>query len=32
MPLAAGNGVYKFGEANAWNDPRRFYLGARYSF
>ncbi|TFW34232.1 TonB-dependent receptor [Massilia horti] len=32
MPLVAGNGVYKFGEANAWNDPRRFYLGARYSF
>jgi hypothetical protein len=32
MPLAAGNGVYKFGEANAWNEPRRFYLGARYSF
>ncbi|MGO4479855.1 carboxypeptidase regulatory-like domain-containing protein [Massilia sp. 2TAF26] len=32
MPLAAGNGVYKFGEANAWNDPRRFYFGARYSF
>jgi hypothetical protein len=32
MPLAAGNGAYKFGEANAWNDPRRFYLGARYSF
>jgi outer membrane receptor for ferric coprogen and ferric-rhodotorulic acid len=32
MPLAAGNGVYKFGEANAWNEPRRFYFGARYSF
>lgn len=32
MPLVAGNGVYKFGQANAWNEPRRFYLGARYSF
>jgi hypothetical protein len=32
MPLVAGSGAYKFGEANAWNDPRRFYLGARYSF
>jgi hypothetical protein len=32
MPLVAGNGVYKFGEANAWVEPRRLYLGARYSF
>ncbi len=32
MPLVAGNGVYKFGQANAWNEPRRFYLGGRYSF
>lgn len=30
--LAAGDGVYEFGEANDWSDPRRFYLGARYSF
>ena len=27
-----GNGTYAFGEANAWVQPRRFYLGARYSF
>ncbi len=32
MPLIAGNGVYKFGDANSWVQPRRFYLGARYSF
>ena len=32
MPLVAGNGVYSFGQANAWVQPRRFYLGARYSF
>ena len=32
MPLVAGNGVYKFGEANAWVEPRRLYVGARYSF
>nr|WP_315468654.1 carboxypeptidase regulatory-like domain-containing protein [uncultured Undibacterium sp.] len=32
MPLVAGSGVYKFGEANAWVEPRRMYLGARYSF
>lgn len=25
-------GAYDFGEASAWNEPRRFYLGARYSF
>lgn len=32
MGLVAGNGVYKFGEANAWVQPRRLYLGGRYSF
>ena len=32
MPLIAGNGVYDFGEANAWVAPRRAYLGVRYSF
>lgn len=32
MSLVAGNGVYNFGEANAWVEPRRLYLGARYSF
>lgn len=32
MPLVAGSGVYKFGQANAWVEPRRMYLGARYSF
>jgi len=30
--LVAGNGVYKFGEAISWNEPRRLYVGARYSF
>lgn len=32
MPLVAGSGAYKFGEANNWVEPRRLYLGARYSF
>jgi hypothetical protein len=32
MPLVAGSGAYKFGEATSWIDPRRLYLGARYSF
>lgn len=32
QPLVAGSGAYKFGQANAWVQPRRFYLGARYSF
>jgi hypothetical protein len=32
MSLVAGNGAYKFGEASAWVEPRRLYLGARYSF
>jgi len=27
-----GDGVYSFGQANAWVLPRRFYLGARMSF
>jgi len=30
--LISGDGIYAFGQANAWNTPRRFYLGARYSF
>ena len=30
--LVAGNGVYAFGQANAWVEPRRLYVGARYSF
>lgn len=25
-------GTYGYGEASSWNEPRRFYLGARYSF
>jgi hypothetical protein len=32
MSLAAGSAVYKFGQANAWVEPRRLYLGARYTF
>ena len=28
----AGDGVYEFGEASDWVEPRRFYLGARVSF
>ena len=32
MGLLGGNGTYAFGEANAWVEPRRAYLGARYSF
>ena len=32
MGLAAGDGVYDFGEANDWVEPRRAYLGIRYSF
>ncbi|ODU51495.1 MAG: TonB-dependent receptor [Lysobacteraceae bacterium SCN 69-48] len=32
MDLLAGNGVYAFGQANAWVEPRRAYLGVRYSF
>jgi hypothetical protein len=30
--LAGGDGVYTFGEANAWVLPRRYYLGVRFSF
>ena len=30
--LAGGDGVYAFGEGNAWASPRRFYLGARVQF
>ena len=30
--LAGGDGVYDFGIANNWVEPRRFYLGARLSF
>ncbi|WP_188827303.1 carboxypeptidase regulatory-like domain-containing protein [Massilia psychrophila] len=32
MPLVAGSGAFKFGQANAWVEPRRLYVGARYSF
>ena len=32
MDLLDGNGVYDFGEANAWVQPRRAYLGVRYKF
>lgn len=32
MPLIDGNGVYKFGESNTFVEPRRLYVGARYSF
>ena len=32
MPILAGSGAYKFGDANDWVQPRRFYVGARYSF
>ena len=32
MKLLAGNGTYNFGEADAWVQPRRLYLGVRYSF
>jgi hypothetical protein len=30
--LIAGDGQYAFQQANGWVEPRRFYLGARYSF
>ncbi|MFT3755391.1 MAG: TonB-dependent receptor [Pseudoxanthomonas sp.] len=32
LDLASGNGVYEFGEANSWVEPRRAYFGVRYSF
>lgn len=30
--IVAGSGAYKFGDETAWIEPRRLYLGARYSF
>lgn len=30
--LAAGDGVFAFGQGNSWVEPRRFYLGVRSSF
>ncbi|PIB93565.1 TonB-dependent receptor [Caulobacter sp. FWC2] len=30
--LVNGDGTYNYGVANGWVEPRRFYLGARYSF
>src|SRR3546814_145796 len=30
--LIAGDGVYAFGQATDWVEPRRAYLGVRYSF
>ena len=30
--LSGGDGVYSFGQANDWLEPRRFYLGARLNF
>jgi hypothetical protein len=30
--LVSTSGPYKFGQANAWVEPRRIYLGARYTF
>jgi hypothetical protein len=30
--LSGGDGVYNFGQPNAWVEPRRFYLGTRLSF
>lgn len=32
MALADGDGVYDFGQPNAWVEPRRAYVGVRYSF
>lgn len=32
MKLLAGDGIYKYQQANAWVAPRRAYLGARFSF
>ncbi len=32
MKLEAGDGIYKFGQANNWVQPRRAYLGVRYAF
>ncbi|CAN5116111.1 hypothetical protein BH10PSE1_BH10PSE1_32340 [soil metagenome] len=30
--LLAGDGTYAFGQANSWIQPRRAYLGVRFSF
>ncbi|WP_342114109.1 TonB-dependent receptor [Pseudoduganella sp. OTU4001] len=30
--LVNATGAYKFGQANAWVQPRRLYVGARYTF
>ena len=30
--ILTGSGAYKFGDANGWVEPRRMYVGARYSF
>ncbi|WP_342114110.1 TonB-dependent receptor [Pseudoduganella sp. OTU4001] len=30
--LVAGNGAYKFGQGTSWVEPRRLYVGGRYSF
>jgi len=32
MPVLAGNGIYDYQEATDWVEPRRAYLGVRYSF
>jgi hypothetical protein len=32
MGIVGGRGLFDFGEANNWVEPRRFYVGARYSF
>lgn len=32
MALIGGDGKYAFGQANGWVEPRRAYLGVRYSF
>ena len=30
--LISGDGIYSYGQANAWVAPRQLYLGVRYSF
>ena len=32
MALVNGDGTYEFGQGNTWEQPRRFYLGARMKF
>jgi hypothetical protein len=32
QPLVAGSGAFQFGQPNDWVEPRRLYVGARYSF